>query len=49
MSRNVLFVCLLTCGTVAAPGHRFKASVEEDGKFTLANERNGFSKSYTAR
>src|SRR4051794_653308 len=30
-------------------GHWLKASVAEDGRFTVTNGRNGFSKSYTAR
>ena len=30
-------------------GNWIKASVAGDGKFTVANGRNGFSKSYTAR
>jgi competence protein ComEC len=30
-------------------GHWLKASIAPDGKFTLTNGRNGFSKSYTAR
>jgi competence protein ComEC len=30
-------------------GHWLKASVASDGKFTLTNSRNGFSKTYTAK
>jgi hypothetical protein len=30
-------------------GHWIKASIDADGKFTLTNRRNGYSKSYTAR
>jgi competence protein ComEC len=30
-------------------GHWLKASVARDGKFTLTNSRNGFSKTYTSR
>ena len=30
-------------------GHWIKASVAPDGKFTITNSRNGFSKTYTAR
>ena len=35
--------------TADCPGHWIKASVGEDGKFTMTNGRNGFSKTYTAR
>ena len=30
-------------------GHAITASVAADGRFTMTNMRNGFSKSYTAR
>ena len=30
-------------------GHWIKASVRQNGEFTITNGRNGFSKSYTAR
>jgi hypothetical protein len=30
-------------------GNRIQASVEKDGKFTVTNGRNGFSKTYAAR
>jgi hypothetical protein len=35
--------------TAGCEGHWIKASVAPDGKFTITNGRNGFSKSYTAR
>jgi beta-lactamase superfamily II metal-dependent hydrolase len=35
--------------TADCPGHWIKASVGADGKFTVTNGRNGFSKTYTAR
>lgn len=35
--------------TADCQGHWIKASVERDGKFTLTNSRNGFSKTYTVR
>jgi beta-lactamase superfamily II metal-dependent hydrolase len=35
--------------TAACQGHWIKASVARDGKFTLTNGRNAFSKTYTAR
>ena len=35
--------------TAECQGHWLKASVERDGKYTITNGRNGFSKSYTAR
>jgi beta-lactamase superfamily II metal-dependent hydrolase len=35
--------------TPECQGHWLKASVSPDGKFTLTNSRNGFSKSYTAK
>lgn len=35
--------------TAECKGHWVKASVARDGKFTLTNGRNGFSKTYTAR
>jgi competence protein ComEC len=35
--------------TADCKGNFLKASVSEDGKFTITNSRNGFSKSYTAR
>jgi beta-lactamase superfamily II metal-dependent hydrolase len=35
--------------TAACTGHWLKASIARDGKFTLTNGRNGFSKTYTAR
>ena len=35
--------------TAACKGYGISASVGSDGKFTLTNGRNGFSKSYTAR
>jgi hypothetical protein len=31
------------------PGNAISASVGRDGRFTITNERNGFSKTYTAR
>jgi len=34
---------------IEAKGNWIKASVASDGKFTIANGRNGFSKTYTAR
>jgi hypothetical protein len=33
----------------ADQGHWIHASISRDGKFTLTNGRNGFSKTYTAR
>jgi hypothetical protein len=35
--------------TADCQGHGITASVAADGKFTMTNLRNGFSKSYTAR
>jgi hypothetical protein len=35
--------------TADCKGNWIKASVESDGKFTVINGRNGFSKSYVAR
>jgi competence protein ComEC len=35
--------------TAECKGNFLKASVSKDGKFTITNSRNGFSKSYTAR
>jgi beta-lactamase superfamily II metal-dependent hydrolase len=35
--------------TANCKGNGFKASVAPDGKFTVTNSRNGFSKTYTAR
>jgi len=35
--------------TADCKGNWIKASVERDGKFTVTNSRNGFSKTYTAR
>jgi competence protein ComEC len=35
--------------TPECQGHWIKASVGRDGKFTVTNSRNGFSKTYTAR
>lgn len=35
--------------TAQCKGHWIKASVSRDGKFTITNSRNDFSKSYTAR
>lgn len=35
--------------TADCQGHWIKASVEPDGKFTVTNSRNGFSKTYRAR
>ena len=35
--------------TADCKGHWIKASVEPNGKFTIVNGRNGFSKTYTAR
>ena len=35
--------------TAECKGHWIKASVEPDGRFTILNSRNGFSKTYTAR
>ena len=35
--------------TAECKGNWTKASVGQDGKFTVTNGRNGFSKSYTAR
>ncbi len=34
---------------IEAKGNWIKASVASDGKFTITNGRNGFSKTYTAR
>ncbi len=33
----------------ACPGHWMKVSVEPNGRYTVTNSRNGFSKTYTAR
>ena len=35
--------------TAECKGNWIKASVAQDGKFTVTNGRNGFSKTYTAR
>jgi len=35
--------------TAECKGNWIKASVRQDGKFTVTNGRNGFSKSYIAR
>src|SRR3970282_1186612 len=35
--------------TADSKGHWIRASVRQDGTFTITNSRNGFSKSYTAR
>jgi competence protein ComEC len=35
--------------TAACQGHWIKASVGRDGRFTITNGRNGFSRNYTAR
>src|SRR5262245_52498667 len=35
--------------TAQCQGHWLKASVERDGKYTITNGRNGFSKTYSAR
>jgi hypothetical protein len=35
--------------TVDCQGHAISASVAADGRFTMTNTRNGFSKTYTAR
>ncbi|MGA3203728.1 MAG: MBL fold metallo-hydrolase [Bryobacteraceae bacterium] len=35
--------------TAACKGNYLKASIASDGKYTITNSRNGFSKSYTAR
>jgi hypothetical protein len=35
--------------TAECKGKWIKASVGQDGKFTVTNGRNGFSKNYTAR
>ena len=35
--------------TVECKGHWIKASVASDGRFTVTNGRNGFSKTYVAR
>jgi competence protein ComEC len=35
--------------TAECQGHSIKASVGRDGKFTVTNSRNGFSRTYTAR
>jgi competence protein ComEC len=35
--------------TAECQGHWIKASVARDGKFTVTNSRNGFSRTYTAR
>ena len=35
--------------TAACSGHGISASVGSDGRFTVTNSRNGFSKTYTAR
>ncbi len=44
---------LLFLGLLLIPadckGNWIKASVASDGKFTITNGRNGFSKTYTAR
>jgi competence protein ComEC len=36
-------------GTAECKGNFLKASIGSDGKYTVANSRNGFSKTYTAR
>ena len=35
--------------TTECKGHTIKTTVAKDGKFTVTNNRNGFSKTYTAR
>jgi hypothetical protein len=35
--------------TADCKGHYIKASVQSDGKFTVTNSRNGFTKSYISR
>jgi hypothetical protein len=35
--------------TADCKGHWIKASVQPDGRFTLTNGRNGFSRSYKTR
>ena len=35
--------------TADCAGHWIKASVESNGRFTVTNSRNGFSKTYTTR
>jgi len=35
--------------TAECQGHWIKASVAPDGKFSVTNSGNGFSKTYTAR
>ena len=35
--------------TADCKGNWIKASVEQDGNFTIVNGRNGYSKTYTAR
>src|SRR5882724_12251970 len=35
--------------TAECQGHAITASVAADGRFTMTNTRNGFSKNYTAR
>jgi len=35
--------------TASCKGNGIKASVAPDGKFTVTNARNGFSKTYAAR
>ena len=36
-------------GTAECSGHWIRASVSQDGTFTVTNSRNGFSRTYTAR
>ena len=35
--------------TAECNGHWIRASVSQDGTFTVTNSRNGFSRTYTAR
>jgi hypothetical protein len=35
--------------TADCQGHWIRGSVASDGKFTITNSRNGFSKTYAAR
>ena len=35
--------------TAACQGHWMKASVGRDGRYTITNGRNGFSRTYTPR
>jgi hypothetical protein len=35
--------------TADCKGHWIKASVEANGRFTIVNGRNGFTRTYTAR